>query len=81
MKYIVKNCPCYIGRIYVWDGNLKNACNVDKCKDCTDCVIKQMIGKCKEYDEEQDGWCEPIPFCTDNIYNLFEIEEIKEILE
>ena len=42
------------------------------CQDCTDCVIKQVIEKCKycydEVDKENDGFY--------SILQLFDIEEI-----
>lgn len=45
-KYKIKNCPaisfaggCQNGEIKVWD-----------CKDCTDCVLKQIVEKCKYWE-------------------------------
>ena len=43
MSYIVKNCPCIA----------RGECNSYRddeifCQDCTDCVIKQVIEKCKD---------------------------------
>ena len=65
-KYIVKNCPSAYQ-----DYRMRYLCdyNYDKpCKDCTDCLIKQVIEKMKEH-----------PFCDcscgDEILQLFEIEE------
>lgn len=41
-KYIVKNCPCYeFG--FCTSHHIK----VRGCINCTDCVIKQVIDKCK----------------------------------
>ena len=40
-KYIVKNCPAYLG-----DEDYCT-CYLEVCSDCTDCVIKQVIEKCK----------------------------------
>lgn len=78
MSYIVKNCPACIispsccAKYHIDNGHAKD------CQDITGCIIKQVIEKCKEYDKEQAEWCEPIPFCTDNIYDLFDIEEINK---
>lgn len=43
-KYIIKNCPaisfaggCKNKEVKVWD-----------CQDCTDCVMKQIVERCKE---------------------------------
>ena len=69
-KYIVKNCPAIIS-LYE-----RPQCALPSnyyCKDCTDCVIKQVIEKCKycydEVDKENDGFY--------SILQLFDIEEIK----
>ena len=43
-KYIVKNCPAFNSQAY------EHCCSLDgnyKCEGCTDCVIKQVIDKCK----------------------------------
>lgn len=45
MKYIIKNCPAIPSKIkatYGW-------CNTAqmKCQDCTDCLLKQIVEKCK----------------------------------
>lgn len=66
-KYIVKNCPAIT-------GDECNSFRVDEneiyCQDCTDCLIKQVIEKCKEH-----------PFCDcacgDEILQLFDIEEVE----
>ena len=44
MSYIVKNCPA---QPIIWNNNW---CNKKQqfCQNCTDCVIKQVIEKCKE---------------------------------
>ena len=45
-KYIIANCPCIV----------IDECNSFRddevfCKDCTDCVFKQIVEKCKKYIE------------------------------
>ena len=42
-KYIVKNCPCYMNQPEAdcWADQLS------WCENCTDCVIKQVVEKCK----------------------------------
>ena len=68
MKYIVKNCPTFNDNkgFYYSCKNL-NVEPID-CQDCTDCLIKQVIEKCRD-----------LPFsacaCGDEILQLFEIEE------
>lgn len=52
MSYIVKNCPCLFNSYYASGKTVRFECNDgnhdDKlCRDVTDCVIKQVIEKCK----------------------------------
>lgn len=44
-KYIIRNCPSYRNR------EVDYTCTVEiissDCQECTDCVIKQIVDKCK----------------------------------
>ena len=82
-KYIVKNCPAFNPQAY------EHCCSLDgnyKCEGCTDCVIKQVIEKCKEeLGECKDCGCsEPHWVCIGEkamgkaILNMFDIEEINK---
>jgi hypothetical protein len=44
--YIVKNCPSILPMTKLCDSESMFNCGT-YCKDCTDCVIKQVIEKCK----------------------------------
>lgn len=46
MKYIVKNCPSILPMTKLCDSESMFNCGT-YCKDCTDCVIKQVIDECK----------------------------------
>lgn len=86
MSYKVKNCPALQQTYYCHTHH-------SKCQDCTDCVIKQVIGKCTE----RSGKCERckasedyqptdcLDYCSNDdvifangILRLFDIEEVKE---
>jgi len=60
-RYVVLNCPTLMGNRLCYSKVIR------QCADCTDCVIKQVIEKCKEH-----------PFsdcaCGDEILQLFDIE-------
>ena len=46
-KYIIKNCPCYVQ----YENSLHLRCDGQgdgECQDCTDCVMKQTVEKCKK---------------------------------
>ena len=51
-KYIVKNCP-NLSESYYADGHIShNECSLEiddkQCADCTDCLIRQVIDKCRK---------------------------------
>lgn len=47
IKYIIKNCPCYMSQPEAdcWADQLS------WCENCTDCVLKQIVEKCKKVQE------------------------------
>lgn len=59
-KYIIKNCPCYIDMPL---GIHDRVCRLGEkvkpdykglyvyCQDCTNCVMKQIVEKCKKVQE------------------------------
>ena len=51
-KYIIRNCPAIYG---IDDGFLCSDREDDEsekyCYDCTDCIMKQIVEKCKKYIE------------------------------
>ena len=71
MKYIVKNCPA-ITEYKFPDKVHKDCCQCTYgyCKDIN-CVIKQVIEKCKEHPFKDCA-------CGDDILQLFDIEEVRE---
>jgi len=99
-KYIIKNCPAFQkvgvrgsnGKITVLE-EVENYClkEVNSCVACTDCLLKQVVNKCKNEvicdDCELQGTnkCDA-RMCTNfylndfaqDILQLFEIEECKE---
>ena len=92
-KYIVKNCPAYINMPL---GRHDKVCRLQDitmhsdtelyryCKNCTDCLIKQVIDDCKESIKhyENEGWKSDdcLKWCGEasmsfKLLQLFEIEE------
>lgn len=75
MKYIIKNCPC----IKHYDEiELDNRCMSDQyihffCKNITDCVIKQVIEKCK-YAISHYSNLRILSTMAEQILQLFDIE-------
>lgn len=54
-KYVVKNCPCFVEGIAIKGNEQKTqTCNnhrvreLTHCQDCTDCLIKQIIDRCRD---------------------------------
>ena len=85
-KYIVRNCPScrYTPKRYIdgidyicWNAQNFNSSAIGLCQDCTDCVIKQVIEKCKVvYNTERLNRYKTNGFILANdILQLFDIEE------
>lgn len=79
-RYVVLNCPA----ITTGWNDKDYICNTHQigcghCQDCTDCVIKQVIEKCKVvYDTERMNRYKTNGFILANdILQLFDIEEGK----
>ena len=77
-RYVVLNCPTLMGNRLCYSKVIR------QCADCTDCVTKQVIEKCKEvenienvktlYDAAQSGMF----LQANRILKLFDIEEINK---
>lgn len=70
-KYIVRNCPNLTTSWYSDGTKLENQCGItdeDLCKDRKFCLLKKVVDKCRYYQE----------YVSDEILDLFEIEEVKE---
>ena len=86
MSYIVKNCPCYTSK----GGYYDCWANQDTwCENITDCVIKQVIEKCKDSKlsysnleilrtacETSEAYGKAV--IAEQILQLFDIEEINK---
>ena len=76
-KYVVKNCPnCWIHklcRLTCKRDGFKDQTEIYKyCQDYPDCLIKQVITKCRE---RHVGYIDEA-YTKDDILQLFEIEEV-----
>lgn len=79
-KYIVKNCPCFDG-LFECSNQYVLAMY---CQDCANCLIKQVIEKCKKclYENYPDYYDEDfeediVTTFANDILQLFGIEEIE----
>ena len=89
MKYKVSNCPSFVlmrtatsGTYFDMCGNAKGHI---KCADCTDCVIKQVIEKCRAkkldiYNPSigNEHYAMANSVLSTQILQLFDIEEINK---
>lgn len=83
MSYVIRNCPCFVEGIAIKGNEQKTqTCNNHKvrelthCKDCTDCLIKQVVDKCTNEISTSSRWSESRAF-ADELLQLFTIEEVK----
>lgn len=72
MSYIVKNCPAFDKQYNECHSKIEP--HKIYCQDCTDCVIKQVIGKCKDMASDRDYYAYDF---ANEILQLLDIEEIK----
>ena len=83
-KYIIKNCPAKLPKSGLCIEAPKKKAYL--CKDCTDCVMKQIVERCKkaqkEYprhfsDGELDMFVSGRNNLAGNILALLDIEEVE----
>ena len=84
MKYIITNCPCY-NKDYSCQS--KDNITGKHCKDITDCLLKQIVDKCKmgvsdktlyiilENKNRKDMWLNSSTEALLEILELLDIEE------
>lgn len=51
-KYIIRNCPAILKMTKICDDYRTTRDNPQLCKDCTDCVMKQIVERCREAQKE-----------------------------
>lgn len=76
-KYIIKNCEqIHSSDNFCWSKNIL-------CQDCTDCVMKQIVEKCKnnqklkwQVGEKPEQW---ISFNNPSSYQILQLLDIQEV--
>lgn len=68
-KYIIKNCPAYSE--YWAEGCNNREKTAWVCKDCTDCVMKQIVEYCRDNEKYGDE------YYTNPILKLLDIQEVE----
>ena len=84
-KYIIKNCPCFVE--YENKLNLcRNGEGDGECQNCTDCLLKQIVEKCKkaintydngEYYEDDVDTFMGESIMAQSILDLLDISEVE----
>lgn len=74
MSYVIRNCPAYNETQSVYW-----TCYKLLCQDCPDCVMKQIVEKCKFWINAEknnkyktNGW-----ILSDDILHLLDIQEVE----
>lgn len=78
-KCVVKNCPAFDSKYNECHSKIEP--HKLYCQDCTNCVIKQVIEKCKENLSSLETYIDIRSYeCTmlQDILQLFDIEEINK---
>lgn len=86
-KYIIKNCPAYIHRPLSTHDRVCLLGDKVKpnhkelyvyCKDCTDCVLKQIVELCGKYHIIDAGYQKvAINYLSSDILKLLDIQEVE----
>lgn len=71
-NYIIKNCPAILKMSKVCDDYRTTRDNPKLCKNINDCVIKQIVEKCKDKMEEFNS----ASVFAQEILDLLQIEEV-----
>ena len=80
MSYIVSNCPAILRMTKICDAYETTRDLPQFCKDCTDCVIKQVIEKCKVVfnTERMNRYKTNGYILASDVLKLFDIEEVNK---
>ena len=81
-KYIIRNCPASSkdfrlncqGKAYI--DKYKCVYGLLECQDCIDCVMKQIVEKCKDIKKDHYWGMREIRF-SQEILELLDIEEVE----
>ena len=79
-KYVITNCPAILRMTKVCDDYRTTRDNPQLCKDCTDCVMKQIVELCKENLNSLETYVDVRSLeCTilQSILKLLDIQEIE----
>jgi len=94
MKYIIQNCPAYIHRPLSTHDRVCLLGDKVKpnhkelyvyCKDCTDCVMKQIVERCRNEQKYHKKWQKETGFnyaatglrLANEILQLLDIQEVE----
>lgn len=87
-KYIVKNCPAFISKLFNWQQEEDNEClctfspedvnsEMKKCQDCTDCPIKQVVELVEAENKVHRKRQRLIPMLNEAILQTLQVEEVE----
>ena len=83
-KYIIRNCPASSkdfrlncqGKAYI--DKYKCVYGLLECKDCTDCVLKQIVELCGKYHIIDAGYQKvAINYLSSDILKLLDVQEVE----
>lgn len=79
-KYVIRNCPAcrqYQASIYTCDDLYD--CDLQRCQDCTDCVMKQIVELCKENLNSLETYVDVRSFECSILQSILKLLDIQEI--
>ena len=80
-KYVIRNCPaCRQYQVGVYTCDELYDCDLQRCQDCTDCILKQIVESCKENLNSLETYVDVRSFecvALQNILKLLDIQEVR----
>lgn len=73
-KYIIRNCPALGFQIGYYCSD-----RADYCKNCTDCVMKQIVELCKENLNSLETYVDVRSFECVMLQNILKLLDIQEV--
>lgn len=80
MPYVIQNCPAcrqYQAGVYTCDDLYD--CDLQRCQDCTDCVMKQIVELCKENLNSLETYVDVRSIECAVLQNILQLLDIQEV--
>lgn len=75
MSYVIRNCPaCRQYQVGIYTCDDLYDCDLQRCQDCTDCVLKQIVSRLNNFAEDYGL---DAGFYADELLSYLDIQEVE----